>query len=740
MKFSLKIINYDYLVLAAITFLANFPVFNPAFLPRHDSMAVFQIFYFFYNELFFHHQVAHWFPYGTCGLLGYFLQLSLTPVSYLVMLIGWLLKIKNALLLFKLAMLGEQLVMLSGMYLLCRVLFSARSTRFIVCSAAVLSTIWFNQVYFNFRIYYMSGWVCYFMVLFLKEKKPRFFWLTGITGIIWALGNSPYFICLWFFVFTIMASVFLLKDKKIFRALFLPGRLDFLLFLLFLASSCGYLYFLKSASGFTAITTPLRDSVAGRNSLLTFLIYGGKAKPDMLLQSLIFGSPTHLPLGMGIDNSVYIGLLPLVFFISAIMLARSMEFLLFLVPAVALIWLSFGGIFACLAYYFPGLAYYRHIGLDLSLAKIFIIIAGGFGLDNFWGMSLRKKTYHILALLLLFSFIIDIHPGILKQWLKPLFQDMATADLLKIIPQILRQWLSPFNGIAGENHLPGIDLSIFLRLGAYFFAIIAIITCFAFGKLFGRNTARAVKAALMISFLIDMFSFRSLVFRETPRLPKSYYPYLGSVIVNELKFQEKRLLKPQDARQEQALKLITRPGHLANYSYAYNFVQFDPCRTEFVTYLLSSEIDKKLKEANTGNTPGFAQQAGCDSPKLILADNLTFPHSEIKGTVRVKEFSSNKILIDSEHETAGGAWLIYLDAFHPGWQATVNGKKALVAKANSAFKAVRLEKGRNLVRLFFNDGLSTIISNSIAVLGVFTGLLFLGVSFKITFINRKNKQ
>jgi len=35
---------------------------------------------------------------------------------------------------------------------------------------------------------------------------------------------------------------------------------------------------------------------------------------------------------------------------------------------------------------------------------------------------------------------------------------------------------------------------------------------------------------------------------------------------------------------------------------------------------------------------------------------------------------------------AAGAWLVYLDAFHPGWTVAVDGKPGSVAMANLAFK------------------------------------------------------
>jgi hypothetical protein len=86
------------------------------------------------------------------------------------------------------------------------------------------------------------------------------------------------------------------------------------------------------------------------------------------------------------------------------------------------------------------------------------------------------------------------------------------------------------------------------------------------------------------------------------------------------------------------------------------------------------------------------------------------------GTIRVKEFSANRLVAEVDVSHDGPVWLTYADSFHPGWSATVNGTPSPVAKAFLAFKAVRLEKGRSEVRLAFHDGIHTRAAQLLALI------------------------
>jgi len=73
-----------------------------------------------------------------------------------------------------------------------------------------------------------------------------------------------------------------------------------------------------------------------------------------------------------------------------------------------------------------------------------------------------------------------------------------------------------------------------------------------------------------------------------------------------------------------------------------------------------------------------------------------------------------------------GGWMVIREAYAPGWQATVDGKPAAVARADVAFMAVRVPAGRHTVVLTYtsstvSNGLILTLLGSIVALGL-TGL------------------
>jgi len=104
-------------------------------------------------------------------------------------------------------------------------------------------------------------------------------------------------------------------------------------------------------------------------------------------------------------------------------------------------------------------------------------------------------------------------------------------------------------------------------------------------------------------------------------------------------------------------------------------------------------------------------------PQEIKASWVSSPHSDTLGRISVTTFTNNRVGLEAEVTRPGGAWLYYADSYHPGWRAFVNGKEVRIAEANLAFKAIRLEEGKNVVEFKFFGGLSGICSSLLAIFG-----------------------
>ena len=704
-----KITRYDFAFLALWLSVFEIRTFPQNFVPLADAMHVFENFYFFYSELFFHGQFAQWMPYGSFGIVSSYYQInSLTPMSYLFFFLGWLFKIKNVLVLFKMSLLAEKLVFLLGLYLLSLALFSRRSTALIVCLGAVCSFYCYAQIFFELRMFYMFALAAYFLVLFFTKRRPEFLWLTGITAIFWWMGAPPYFISLWFFVFCVMSFIFFLYDKSIWRCVFERSWTNILLFTIFVSLLFIYIYQLRTILSSVDILEGTGRGAGGKNSLGMFLTYGGPFDLGKFLSWIIFG-PADIS---------YMGILPLLFLAWAVIWVRNKTFLAFLAGAAALLWLSFGGIFAAAIYFFPGMSYYRHISLFFGLTKILLLICAGFGWEHFWSVSLKTKTRSLGIVLAVYVFFVDAFRVSSE---KLAYFSMHKEEARGLWTQI--DFTSPVFRMAEY----GVVLCLIL---------LTILIMHLAQKRKGRGVSRwmvdaVIKAGLIFAFLLDIFSFQSFLYKVVYRLEKDS-PFLESLQVSEFKFQEQRQKEPVDPRQKRALSLITLQGPGWKYSSAYNFVQFDPCRSMFRTDFYSPGVSKLLKLKDIASKD-FQQISGCGTPKLRLTPDVDASSSSL-GEINVKKFSANEILIETEVPSEKGSWLFYADSFHPGWHAVVNGKKAALYEADLAFKAVQVPEGKSVVRLFFHNGLGSVVSYLIACIGLLGGIILALVFLSVFFL------
>ena len=75
------------------------------------------------------------------------------------------------------------------------------------------------------------------------------------------------------------------------------------------------------------------------------------------------------------------------------------------------------------------------------------------------------------------------------------------------------------------------------------------------------------------------------------------------------------------------------------------------------------------------------------------------------------------------------AWLVYADAYSPGWHAKVNGKPLPVIKAYTAFKAVCVEPGLNQVEFYYYNGVHSMCLRVFAAIAGFAAALALVTLF-----------
>jgi hypothetical protein len=70
------------------------------------------------------------------------------------------------------------------------------------------------------------------------------------------------------------------------------------------------------------------------------------------------------------------------------------------------------------------------------------------------------------------------------------------------------------------------------------------------------------------------------------------------------------------------------------------------------------------------------------------------------GTISVKEYNSNRVLIETENQ--GQGFLILMDTFYPTWKVQIDGKEETISRTNYNFRGVIVPKGTHVVE-FYNS-------------------------------------
>ncbi len=85
--------------------------------------------------------------------------------------------------------------------------------------------------------------------------------------------------------------------------------------------------------------------------------------------------------------------------------------------------------------------------------------------------------------------------------------------------------------------------------------------------------------------------------------------------------------------------------------------------------------------------------------EIVLPEGAPRTASGFAGTSRVAELLPDRVRLDALLSADG--FVVLLDAWDPGWRATVDGRPEPVLRANVAFRAVPVPAGRHRVELLY---------------------------------------
>jgi len=760
-------LNIEFLLLVLFLLVINFPYFAPDFnfFPIRDTMAsAGGNFFLIYNEYFLHDEIPLWMPYNLYGIqFDYEFLISMSPALCFMTFIGKWLGVVDTLLLFKTGIFIEQLALLVGMYLLSKRLFSHFAAMLFVCIGPVAVSYWALAILWNFRVYYLMPLTLFFLIKFYDTYRFHYLFIAGIITVLASLGNRrmPFYL-LFYFVFALVLFSVKIHDilshiKNILR----PFSLLCLFF--FLSISIILLQYITTIFDYTVIYGG-RDQVTGQGSFEDFFLLKFPISMESFFE-MIYAIPTSH------DITIYIGLIPLIFLIYALLKAYDDHILkTLLIAAVFIFMLSLPKLtfVASIVYYLaPFFRYCRALYLTRSVLKILLLLVSGFGVEKY-----------------------------LSSYSKPASRFSIIWIGLGMLTLIIGLDAFAFKGML--PYMPG---SIFQAKYAYYFHYLAlcIVTIFLYLMYCTlKYSTHNIQLILVLCFAFEIASYHYFLFflspAKFPDLPKQQYEtveeYKKKVDFVKSSYNVRRYsFRNGRTTREQTQQLIDRTAPLITifygpkYTITYSLAYVDPCFQDFEPQYLPLSIDR-FARARKGialdkplvagmplpnelpEDPVFLRAFGCNAPKLFLTSQVhiatslqeaaniihtsqdidkvpvlfkeTFSEKrshyqqtsqpEPSGEIQVTYFTVNSLSVNADVSSPDGAWLVYLDGYHPDWSATVNGQPRYIVTANLAFKAVQLDSGPNEVHFKFRgNGFNGVYIQIFFILGIVSTFFLLAI-------------
>ncbi|WP_316229345.1 hypothetical protein [Bradyrhizobium sp. SZCCHNR1070] len=686
-----------------------------------DGLYIYEVFYNIFTQINQTGAIPRWFPYSAFGMSADLRHLVLPFLSIPVMEAANLLGVKNAWNTFLLVIAIDYWLTAVGIYLLSRQ-FATRAVAAIAAAALVWTIVIDNNIYFSLYTFITTPFTLLFLVVCARRQDLTYLVIAIVVAGLGTFLPTLYFAPYHALVYSAVGVTLAVAYRPRFSWPF-PMRLwAWVAIAAVVLAAVGFLAF--SSLQNIQFFAPDRDANL-HSTLHDYLYYGGT-----------FGLIKSLEPFIGVQLS---GPNPL-FFLTAI----GVVFPLYAVWAgwsrdvAALLFLFWLFLFFCwgpntpvatIAYYFPGMNFFRHVGYTFAFPKMFAVMLTAIGLQKFieqlQGTERARKTALLqLGAISMLVAVMSVGIGI---WYVKIYQ-----------PQVPHSYSEPeLNG--------WIWLLLVTALAG------APLTWLICKWLPGRYVLSGLVVFVLVQATIYQIVQTYTVFHVELALPRSL-----------------RETTPKPFQQTRTTNIIAEPNgpvydHIAqvitSYAEVFSFLQLDACftkrsRTDFamsgVVELLQRQFGKgktlnDLEDAyRSAPDDAFFPVSGCNVAKLQwvavpdervaskLAPGQDWPDDcpraklclkDPQGTrlaipwpdgrppiqpsleaqgIKVEKFHFDDVSFSLAVDRPG--WLIYADAFDPRWSVEVDGRPAESWQANLAYKAVHLDPGQHVVAWRFGRG------------------------------------
>lgn len=358
----------------------------------HDGFQYFTLQYYFLDNAIQSGDVAQWIPYmnhGTVATLWYGIQGSL--LQNVLLYAAPLVRHVDLLTVFHLGVFVDEMILLVGTWLFAR-RFLRTPAVFFVAAAVVGSCVWLDQPYWNFRLYYALPLVLEMGHRFLETGKWRWFFCTANLLALQTVGNLPYFIpiqsCVVFLYFAAYAAANHRVVWPQVRAVQWRGPAALAVILGAASFIVAYVY-LTVGTGQLVNYNPGRGQ-NGTTDLAGFLTYGGATDLHKWVDVVLNLSPWF-------DITLYAGILFAPLVLCGVVAVDRRRLHLVLLAATLLLFTIGSFVSVALFYAWPGMHYFRHIGLVSPLVKVLCCFVAGIGFEWLFDPASPRPRWAVVA-------------------------------------------------------------------------------------------------------------------------------------------------------------------------------------------------------------------------------------------------------------------------------------------------------------------------------------------------------
>lgn len=704
---------------------------------NHDAFQFFSLQYVLLNNAISSGEVAQWMPYMTHGTVAnWWYSIQGGVVQNVALIIAPLIPRGTDLLpIFHLGMLVESLILLIGMWLLCRRLGYTTPATVLVCAATMNATLWIDQPWFNFKILYAIPMLVYLGHRFIDRPSP---WLLlGGTSlfVVSLIGSLPYFapvISLVVFLYLGCYTAFNFAEVRPAVRTVIRHWWVYLPVVIVCGLMCVPVFYVLSTGTDELVRFIPGREQDGSSTLKSFLEYGGHL-------TLAKWSQCFLGIPLSRDYTVYSGVLCATLALASLCGIRR-RWAHVLCVAVLLVLLSSGSQFAALTYYvWPGMKYFRHLGLLAPTANLFILLLAGRGFTALLEHAPQRKELELLRLTLIVC---------LAAWCYGIIHSDARHLVWNAISHASRIPMSTSPAMQEDAFGP----RRFLITGIVTGVIAALL-----GAQFRWRTARCLVVMFVVVGIVDSLAYRlDYTINRLRPLPEDSKLF----VTQDVPYQPRRVVREKlTGERAEALKAWTR-GQGGVYWTNYVFASTDQSghigRTDHWLWPidrlmramdLQNPLDHRLPPRGFSyhdfwkfptETRARRRVIGCDEDKIQFYRNAYAIASEARagellngdgalcllanegyGTddvlpapttddsvhlpYKIERFDDNNLTVSFDNPDHVARWMVYCDAWHPKWTVTVNETPQQIRRANIGYKAVELAPGTNVVHFRFYD-------------------------------------